>query len=59
MPLPEPGLTPDTLGVEGSGRIVVESFALAGGEPPPDTATAFTWGDVALDATFTVTVIEG
>jgi hypothetical protein len=39
--------------------MVVESFALAGAEPPPETATAFTWGDVALDATFTVTVIEG
>ena len=39
--------------------IVVESVVLAPAEPPPDTLTEFTSGDVALEATFTVTVIVG
>jgi hypothetical protein len=43
----------------GPGMIVVESVALAVADPPPDTLTEFTWGDVALTATFTVTVIAG
>jgi len=38
---------------------VVESVAFAAAEPPPNTLTAFTCGDVALAATFTVTVIAG
>ena len=37
--------------------IVVESLALAVAEPPPETLTWFTWGDVAFAATFTVTVM--
>ena len=39
--------------------IVVESVALAVADPPPDTLTWFTWGEVALAATFTVTVMAG
>src|ERR1700722_3603987 len=39
--------------------ITVESVVLAAAEPPPETATAFTCGDVALAATFTVTAIAG
>jgi hypothetical protein len=39
--------------------IVVESVAFALPDPPPDTLTAFTCGEVALVATFTVTVIGG
>src|ERR1017187_773215 len=41
------------------GMTVVESVALALAEPPPDTRTAFTSGEVAFVATFTVTVIAG
>jgi hypothetical protein len=37
--------------------IVVESFAFAFAAPPPDTVTVFTCGEVALAATFTVTVM--
>jgi hypothetical protein len=40
-------------------RTVVRSLALAAAEPPPDTLTLFTCGEVALDPTFTVTVIAG
>jgi hypothetical protein len=32
---------------------------LAVAEPPPETLTAFTWGDVAPVETFTVAVIAG
>jgi hypothetical protein len=39
--------------------ITVESFAFAGAEPPPETLTWFTCGELAFDATFTVTVIAG
>ena len=39
--------------------IVVESLALAGVEPPPETLTWFTCGELAFEATFTVTVIAG
>jgi hypothetical protein len=39
--------------------IVVESVAVAVADPPPDTLAAFTCGDVALLATFAVTVIAG
>ncbi len=37
--------------------IVVESVVLALAEPPPETVTELTWGEVALLPTFTVTVI--
>jgi hypothetical protein len=37
----------------------VESLALAGAEPPPDTLTWLTCGVVALPVTFTVTVMGG
>jgi len=43
----------------GTRMIVVESVAVALADPPPDTVTEFTCGDVALAATFTVTVIAG
>jgi len=49
-------VTPNT---DGFAMIVVESAALAVAEPPPDTLTEFTCGEVALVATFTVTVIAG
>jgi hypothetical protein len=39
--------------------ILVESVVLADEDPPPDTVTEFTCGDVAFDFTFTVTVIDG
>ena len=39
--------------------IVVESAAFALPDPPPDTLTAFNCGEVALAATFTVTVMAG
>jgi hypothetical protein len=39
--------------------IVVESVPEAVAEPPPETLTWFTCGELALDATFTVTVITG
>jgi hypothetical protein len=37
----------------------VESVAFAVAEPPPETLTLFTCGEVALATTFTVTVIAG
>jgi hypothetical protein len=39
--------------------MIVGSVVLVGGEPPPETVTAFTIGDVAFAATFTLTVIGG
>ncbi len=40
--------------------MVVESLAFAAlAEPPPEALTLLTWGEVALAATFTVTVIAG
>jgi hypothetical protein len=39
--------------------ILVVSAAFADEDPPPDTVTEFTCGDVAFDFTFTVTVIDG
>jgi hypothetical protein len=39
--------------------ITVESLAFAVVEPPPDTLTLFTCGDVAPAFTFTVTAIAG
>ena len=39
--------------------MIVESVMLAPAEPPPETLTALTCGEVALPATFTVTVIPG
>jgi len=39
--------------------IVVGSLAVAVAEPPPETLTWFTCGEVALEATFTVTVMAG
>jgi hypothetical protein len=43
----------------GGTRIVVESVADALAEPPPDTLTEFTCGELALAPTFTVTVMAG
>ena len=45
----------------GGGLIVmmVESAALELPRPPPDTNAEFTCGEVAVAATFTVTVIAG
>ncbi len=39
--------------------MVVGSLALAFPEPPPDTLTWFICGELALETTFTVTVIGG
>jgi hypothetical protein len=39
--------------------MIVESVPLAVAEPPPETLTWFTWGELAFEATFTVTVIIG
>jgi hypothetical protein len=39
--------------------IIVESVATAFPEPPPDTLTWLICGELALEATFTVTVIGG
>jgi hypothetical protein len=39
--------------------IIVESVMLAVAEPPPETLTEFTCGDVAFPATLTVTAIAG
>jgi hypothetical protein len=39
--------------------ITVESLVLAPADPPPLTFATFTWGEVALVATFTVAVIGG
>ena len=39
--------------------MVVESTELAVAEPPPDTVTELTCGDVAVAPTLTVTVIGG
>ena len=43
----------------GTGTITVESVAFAVVEPPPDTATAFTCGELALAPTLTVAVMAG
>jgi hypothetical protein len=39
--------------------IVVESVVVALADPPPETVTEFTCGDVAVVDTLTVTVITG
>ena len=39
--------------------MVVEFFAVDVAEPPPDTLASLTSGDVAFDATSTVTVTAG
>jgi hypothetical protein len=39
--------------------MMVGSFALAAAEPPPETVMLFTNGELALPATFTVTVMAG
>jgi hypothetical protein len=39
--------------------IVVESLPFAVADPPPDTLTEFTCGEVAFAATLTVTAIAG
>jgi hypothetical protein len=39
--------------------MIVESLAFAAADPPPDTLTWFTCGEVALAPTLTVTVIAG
>jgi len=47
---------------DGGGTVtftIVESLVLAVADPPPDTFTWFTCGEVALAATLTVTVITG
>jgi hypothetical protein len=47
------------LNTGGLTAMTVESVVFAFADPPPETAAAFTWGDVAFPATFTVTVIAG
>jgi hypothetical protein len=42
-----------------AGMIVVESLAMAGGDPPPSATTWFTCGEGVPAATLTVTVIGG
>jgi hypothetical protein len=49
---------PTNLTTAGGGIIVVESVAAALPDSPPDTLTWFTCGELALDATFTVTVMS-
>jgi len=39
--------------------MVVQSVVVALAKPPPDTLTAFTCGEAAFPATFTVTAIAG
>jgi hypothetical protein len=39
--------------------MIVVSLALAVADPPPDTLTWFTCGEVAVAVTLTVTVIAG
>ena len=41
------------------GRIVVESLAFAGADPPPEALTELFCGDEALPATLTVTMKDG
>lgn len=41
------------------GKILVLSWPVAAGDPPPETAEALVTVAGALEATFTVTVIEG
>ena len=43
----------------GSPTMVAESVAFAGAEPPPDTTTLFTKGEVALAVTLNDAVITG
>jgi hypothetical protein len=59
-PNPLPGVT-DTAVTAAAPKawIMVLSVALAVAEPPPDTLTEFTCGELALAATFTVTAIAG
>jgi hypothetical protein len=45
--------------VRDGGRIVVESMPVSVADPPPDTLTEFTCGELALAPTFTVTVMVG
>ncbi len=49
---------PVTMATE-SALIVVESLAFADAEPPPETVTLLTCGELALFPTFTVTVMAG
>ena len=44
---------------EGMSAITVESDVFAAADPPPLTVAALIWGEDALPATFTVTVIAG
>jgi len=39
--------------------MMVESLEVALGDPPPETVTWFTCGEVAFASTFTVTVMAG
>src|SRR5437773_1490314 len=39
--------------------VLVESFVFPEAGPPPDTPSAFTWGDVAVGDTSTATKIGG
>jgi hypothetical protein len=43
--------------VKSGATIMVESLPFADADPPPDTLTAFNCGEIALAATFTLTVI--
>ena len=49
----------ETLNSGVSGLITVLSLVLAVAEPPPETLTLFSWGDVAVGFTLSVTVIDG
>src|SRR5579871_2865800 len=50
-------VSPTTFGTVTEELITVESFTVAGAEPPPLTVAVFTCGETAFDATLTVTVI--
>jgi hypothetical protein len=52
------GITDTVVGPVGT-TIVVLSALLAAVDPPPDTLTVFTCGEVAFAATLTVAVIAG
>jgi hypothetical protein len=54
-----PAVAVSPVGAGGGVVMVVESLAFAVDEPPPETLTWFTCGELAFDATFTVTVIAG
>src|SRR5580704_12024684 len=58
-PDPLPGITDTVVGAVLAIWMTVLSAALAVAEPPPDTLTEFTCGELPPAPTFTVTVIAG